>query len=58
MSRDNPPEVKEALRRRTPANRQGSAEEVAAVIVFLAGPGADFVNGQVLAVDGGWSIKG
>ena len=57
MSRDNPPEVKEALRRRTPVGRQGAAEEVAAAIVFLASPGAEFVNGQVLPVDGGWSIK-
>jgi NAD(P)-dependent dehydrogenase (short-subunit alcohol dehydrogenase family) len=58
MSRDNPPEVKEALIRRTPARRQGTAEEVAAAIVFLLGPDADFVTGQVLAVDGGWSMRG
>ena len=57
MSRGNSPEVKAALLRRTPAGRQGTAEEIAAAIVFLAGPGADFVNGQVLGVDGGWSIK-
>ena len=58
MSAGNAPEVKEALLRRNPARRQGLAEEVAWVIVFLAGPGADFVNGQLLPVDGGWSIKG
>ena len=58
MSQDNPPEVKEALRRRTPARRQGAAEEVAEVIVWLASPAADFVTGQVIAVDGGWSING
>lgn len=55
MSRDNPPEVKAGLIRRTPARRQGTAEEVARVIVFLAGPAADFVTGQVLAVEGGCS---
>jgi NAD(P)-dependent dehydrogenase (short-subunit alcohol dehydrogenase family) len=58
MSQDNTPEVKQALLRRTPARRQGGAEEVAEVIVWLASPAADFVTGQVIAVDGGWSING
>lgn len=58
MSSGNAPEVREALRRRTPQGRQGTAEEVAEAIVFLAGPAGSFVNGQVLPVDGGWSIKG
>jgi 3-oxoacyl-[acyl-carrier protein] reductase len=37
----------------TPAGRFGTAEEVAAVIAFLAGPEAAYVNGAVIAVDGG-----
>jgi 3-oxoacyl-[acyl-carrier protein] reductase len=37
----------------TPAGRFGSAEEVAAVIAFLAGGEAGYVNGAVIAVDGG-----
>jgi NAD(P)-dependent dehydrogenase (short-subunit alcohol dehydrogenase family) len=36
--------------------RAGSAEEVAAVIAFLAGPQAGYVSGQVLGVDGGMVI--
>ncbi|MEJ8566245.1 SDR family NAD(P)-dependent oxidoreductase [Elongatibacter sediminis] len=32
--------------------------EIAAAIAFLAGPDASFVTGQVLAVDGGYSVKG
>ena len=36
-----------------PAGRTATADEVAAVIAFLAGDGAAYVNGAVLPVDGG-----
>jgi 3-oxoacyl-[acyl-carrier protein] reductase len=39
----------------TPAGRFGTPEEVAAVIAFLAGPETSYVNGAVIAVDGGLS---
>ncbi|MFK4100731.1 3-oxoacyl-ACP reductase family protein [Streptomyces sp. NPDC019531] len=36
-----------------PAGRAGTAAEVAGLVGFLCGPEADYVNGQVIAVDGG-----
>lgn len=38
---------------RTPARRWGRPEDIAQAAVFLASPGANFITGQILAVDGG-----
>jgi NAD(P)-dependent dehydrogenase (short-subunit alcohol dehydrogenase family) len=35
--------------------RLGTAEDVAPLAVFLAGRGADYITGQIIAVDGGYS---
>ncbi|MCA1781675.1 MAG: SDR family NAD(P)-dependent oxidoreductase [Dermatophilaceae bacterium] len=40
----------------SPPRRSGTAGEVASAIVWLASPGAAYVNGQVVVVDGGSSI--
>ena len=40
-----------------PMKRFGKPEEVASVVAFLLSDDADFVNGQVLAIDGGQSSQ-
>lgn len=57
-SDDHPhdPVLKARLLERVPLARMGSAEEVAATVGFLASDGAAYVTGQVIAVDGGYSL--
>ena len=47
------PEFNAWVCQRTPANRWGRPEELVGAAVFLASPASDFVNGQILYVDGG-----
>ncbi len=49
-------EVKEQYLQRIPNGRLGSPEDVAGLVVFLAGPGADYITGQVIPVDGGMNM--
>jgi 3-oxoacyl-[acyl-carrier protein] reductase len=48
-----PEPARAALIASTPAARMGTPEEVAAVVRFLAGDPASYVNGAVIAIDGG-----
>ena len=49
-------EDKAALAEETPVGRLGSADEVAKLLVFLAGEDAGYITGQVFGVNGGLVI--
>lgn len=42
---------------RIPAGRWGDPADLAGAAVFLASPASDYVNGEVLVVDGGWMAR-
>ncbi len=49
-------DVRRELCESTPLCRIGKAEEVAAVVCFLASKEASFITGQIIGVDGGFAI--
>jgi NAD(P)-dependent dehydrogenase (short-subunit alcohol dehydrogenase family) len=48
------PELAPRIKENTPLGRWGQPEDLVGPVVFLCGPGAEFVQGETLAVDGGW----
>ena len=48
--------LRAAILTATPLGRIGEADEAAAAAVFLASAAGSFVTGQILAVDGGWTV--
>ncbi len=53
MTRDLPDEHKQALLKQIPLNRLGQVEEIAAAVFFLASPGAGYITGETLHINGG-----
>jgi len=49
-------EARQALLAQIPACRLGEPEDVAGVVLFLAGPDAAYITGQVIVVDGGMAM--
>jgi NAD(P)-dependent dehydrogenase (short-subunit alcohol dehydrogenase family) len=50
------PALEAVLSDGTPMARVGVDDDLKAAVVFLASPGAKFVTGQSVVVDGGWTI--
>ena len=48
------PEFNSWLTKRTPAGRWGDPQELIGTAVFLASEASDFINGQIIYVDGGF----
>ena len=58
MTAGIPDEAKETYaRRRVPLRRYGEPEEVAQMTLSLVLPAASFLNGAVVVVDGGMTIR-
>lgn len=53
MTKELPEAQKEALLKQIPLGRLGAAEEVAAVVVFLATAGGAYISGETIHVNGG-----
>ncbi len=52
------PEIRADYHDAIPLNRYGLPEELADAIVYLCSPGASYITGQTLAVDGGFDAAG
>jgi 2-deoxy-D-gluconate 3-dehydrogenase len=48
------PERAPAIMARIPAGRWGTPEDMKGLAVFLVSDAAEYVQGQVIAIDGGW----
>lgn len=51
------PEFRQSVLDRIPLGRIGKPMEVAGVVVFLASDAASLITGEVVMVDGGWTLK-
>ena len=51
--RFTPPEMRERMTAGIPIGREGTPEEVARAVVFLASPAADYLVGEIIEVNGG-----
>ena len=47
----------QAILDRIPAGRWGTPDDLMGIVVFLASPASDYMNGYTVAVDGGWLAR-
>ncbi|MES2732367.1 MAG: 2-dehydro-3-deoxy-D-gluconate 5-dehydrogenase KduD [Bacteroidota bacterium] len=53
----NNPERAKAIEARIPAGRWGEAEDVVGAVIFLASNASNYINGNIINVDGGWMAR-
>lgn len=51
-----PDKVKTEVKERIPLKRLGEPDDIADLVCYLSGPGASYLTGQVIAVDGGMTV--
>ncbi len=56
MTKAMPEEARKALNQMIPMGKTGSTEDVANLVLFLAGSQSDYITGQVICVDGGMAM--
>ena len=52
----NDPERFNFINERTPMGRWGRPPELEGIVIFLASPASDFITGQTIYIDGGWTV--
>jgi len=50
-------ESQKAIIMKIPLGRLGTPQDIAAAVAFLASKEASYITGQILVVDGGWTIQ-
>lgn len=56
LKRLTTPETMNAFLRQVPQGRIGQPEDIANAVLYMVSPGAAFITGQVLYVDGGYTV--
>jgi NAD(P)-dependent dehydrogenase (short-subunit alcohol dehydrogenase family) len=50
------PQIQEAMSKVIPMHRVGFAEDIKGLAIFLASPASEYLTGQQISIDGGWSL--
>jgi NAD(P)-dependent dehydrogenase (short-subunit alcohol dehydrogenase family) len=50
------PQIQEAMSKVIPMHRVGFPEDIKGLAIFLASPASEYLTGQQISIDGGWSL--